>query len=115
MYIYIYIYTYMYIYILYTYIYIYTHIKDNSRNVFEKYVFSLTNLRMYSASIKTNNGNTFLNLIEMHFPKTNKLQKIFNKSTVKINYSYMTNISAIILGHNKNLLNPIVTKYGCNC
>ena len=39
----------------------------------------------YSANIKTNIGKTFLNLIKnKHFPKTNKLQKIFNRNTVKI-------------------------------
>ena len=27
----------------------------------------------------------------------------------------MSNISSIILGYNKNLLNPTVTQYGCNC
>ena len=27
----------------------------------------------------------------------------------------MSNISSIISGHNKNLLNPNVTHYGCNC
>ena len=27
----------------------------------------------------------------------------------------MNNISSIISGHNKNLLNPNVTQYGCNC
>ena len=27
----------------------------------------------------------------------------------------MSNISSIISGHNKNLLNPAVTQYGCNC
>ena len=27
----------------------------------------------------------------------------------------MNNISSIISGHNKNLLNPSVTQYGCNC
>ena len=27
----------------------------------------------------------------------------------------MNNISSIIPGHNKNLLNPNVTQYGCNC
>ena len=27
----------------------------------------------------------------------------------------MSNISSIISGHNKNLLNPTVTQYGCNC
>ena len=69
----------------------------------------------YSANIKTNIGKTFLNLIKKHFPKTNKLNKIVNKNTVKISYSCMNNISSIISGHNKNLLNPNVTQYGCNC
>ena len=69
----------------------------------------------YSTNIKTNIGKTFLNLIKKHFPKTNKLHKIFNKNTVKISYSCMSNISSIISGHNKNLLNTTVTQYGCNC
>ena len=63
----------------------------------------------YSANIKTNIGKTFLNLIKKHLSKTNKLHKIFNKNIVKISYSCMSNISSIILGYNKNLLNPIVT------
>ena len=59
--------------------------------------------RPYSANIKTNTGKTFLNLIKKHFPKTNKLHKIFNKNPVKISYSC-----------NKNLLNRTVTQYGYN-
>ena len=27
----------------------------------------------------------------------------------------MSNIPSIISGHNKNLLNPTITQYGCNC
>ena len=69
----------------------------------------------YSANIKTNIGITFLNLIKKHFSKTNKLYKIFNKNTVKINYSCMNNISSIISGHRKNLLNQNVIQYGCSC
>ena len=68
----------------------------------------------YSANIKMNIGKTFLNLIKEHFPKTNKLHNIFNKNTVKISYSSMSNISSILSGH-KNLLNPTVNQYGCNC
>ena len=69
----------------------------------------------YSADSKKNIGKTFLNLIKYHFPKKNKLHKIFNKNTVKVSYSCMSSISSIISGHNKNLLNPNVTQYGCNC
>ena len=69
----------------------------------------------YSANIKTNIGKTFVYLIKKHFPNTNKLHKIFNKNTVKISYSCMSNILSIISRHSKNLLNPAVTQYGCNC
>ena len=69
----------------------------------------------YSANIKTNIGKTFPNLIKKHFPKTNKLHKIFNLNTLKISYSRISNISSFIWGHNKNLLNPIVTQQDCNC
>ena len=69
----------------------------------------------YPANIKTNIGKTFLNLIKKHFPIANILHKIFDKNTLKISYSHMSNISWIISGHNKNLLNPTVTQYGCNC
>ena len=64
----------------------------------------------YFANVKTNTGKTFLNLIMKHFPKTNKLHKIFNKNIVKITFSYLSNISSVILGHNKNFLNPTVTQ-----
>ena len=40
---------------------------------------------------------------------------IFNRNTVKIRYSCMSNISSIISVPNKNLLNPTVNKYDCNC
>ena len=64
----------------------------------------------YSANTKTNIGKIFVNLINKHFPKTNNVHKIFNKNTVKISYSCMSNISSAISGHNKNLLNPTVTQ-----
>ena len=54
-------------------------------------------------------------MIKKHFPKANKLHKIFNKNNVKISYSCMNYISWIVSGHNKNLLNPNVNQYGCNC
>ena len=70
----------------------------------------------FSKSVKTNIGKTFLNLIKKYFPKTNKLHKIFNKNTVKVSYSCMSNISSILSSHNLNLRNPYKTNtYGCNC
>ena len=69
----------------------------------------------FSKSIKTNIGKTFLQLLSKYFPKNHKMHKIFNRNTVKISYSCMKNIGSIILAHNRNILNPIVQSYGCNC
>ena len=57
----------------------------------------------------------FLSLLKKHFPKKNKLHKIFSKNNVKISYSCMSNISSTIAGHNKSLLQPKITEYVCNC
>ena len=45
----------------------------------------------------------------------NKLHMIFNKNNVKIRYSCMSNISSQIVGHNKSLLQPKITKHRRNC
>ena len=64
---------------------------------------------------KTNIGKTFLQLLSKHFPKDHQMYKIFNKNTVKVSYSCMNNISSILSTHNKNILNPKQTSFGCNC
>ena len=63
----------------------------------------------FSKSVKSNTGKTFLNLIKRYFPKTNKLPKIFNKNTVKVSYSCMSNMSPILSSHNLNVINPYKT------
>ena len=69
----------------------------------------------YSKNVKTNIGKTFLQLLSKHFPKDHEMHKIFNKNTVKISYSCMNNISSTLSTHNKNILNPEQTSFGCNC
>ena len=69
----------------------------------------------YSKNVKTNIGKTFLQLVSKHFPKTHDMHKIFNKNTVKISYSCMRNIGSILSTHNKNILKPNETSFGCNC
>ena len=67
-------------------------------------------------SVKSNIGKTFLNLIQRHFPKTNNLHKIFNKNTIKVSYSCISNMASILSSHNLNVINPFKTQtYGCNC
>ena len=36
-----------------------------------------------NVSVKTNIGKKFFNLDRLHFPKNNKLHKIFNSNTIK--------------------------------
>ena len=70
----------------------------------------------FSKSVKSIIGKTYLNLIKMYFPETNKLHKIFNKNTVKVSYSCMSNMSSILSSHDLNVINPYKAQtYGCNC
>ena len=58
----------------------------------------------YSKSVTTNVGSYFLKLLEKHFPKHNKLHKIFNKNTIKVSYSCLPNIKSGVNRHNKKIL-----------
>ena len=65
----------------------------------------------FSKSVSTNVTHTFL-----HFPRSHKLHKIFNRNTVKISYSCMNNMSNIIKGHNKKVISkPHDQRPKCNC
>ncbi|KAJ8045980.1 hypothetical protein HOLleu_09119 [Holothuria leucospilota] len=72
----------------------------------------------FSKNVKTNIGANFLKLISKHFPKGNKLHKIFNKSTVKVSYSCMRNMQQIIKSHNSDVLKRAhqePQQKTCNC
>ena len=58
-------------------------------------------------NIKTNTGKTFLKLVKQHFPKHHKLNKIFNKNTLKVSYCCMKKIKILSAESNK--------KCSCNC
>ena len=71
----------------------------------------------FSKNVKTNVGKCFLSLIAQHFPNSHSLHKIFNRNTLKLSYSCMTNIKTIISNHNKaqiNKSNP-TNDSNCNC
>lgn len=59
----------------------------------------------YSRNVKANVGHKFLQLIEKHFPATNKLHKIFNRNTIKVSYSCMENMKSVVNKHNTRILN----------
>ena len=42
--------------------------------------------------------------IKTHFPIGNKLLKIFNRNTVKVSYSCMSNVKSIITSHNTRII-----------
>ena len=65
--------------------------------------------------MKTNVGKIFLRLVKRHFPKENPLHKIFNKNTLKVSYSCIGNIASVLSAHNKNILHPKKSEFGCNC
>ena len=58
----------------------------------------------FNLDISTNVAKILLNLIEKHFPHSSKFHNIFNKNTVKISYSYTQNMSQIIKGYNKKIV-----------
>lgn len=71
----------------------------------------------FNMNVKTQVGKLMLNLIDKHFPKKSKLHKIFNRNTIKISYSCMPNMKAIINQHNNNILNKDINNDmpNCNC
>ena len=71
----------------------------------------------FSEHVKTNIGRTFFNLLKKHFPSRHHLYKICNKNTVKISYSCMLNMAAILSKHNKTILASKNTNEHllCNC
>ena len=71
----------------------------------------------YSESVKTNVGGKFLDLIDKHFKNT-ELDKFFNRSTIKVSYSCLPNLEAIISGTNKKVMNKSFDNNvdkKCNC
>ena len=60
----------------------------------------------------------FLKLIDKHFPKSLRFNKIFNRNTIKVSYSRMQNIKSKISNHNRLLLEKnkkSTADINCNC
>ena len=74
----------------------------------------------FSHNVSTNIGRKFLNLLDKHFPSNHKLHPICNHNCVKVSYSCMPNMAAIIKLHNSNVTNLPKTdetkvEENCNC
>jgi hypothetical protein len=59
----------------------------------------------YSKNVSSNIGQNFLQLLDKHFPPSNKLHKIFNRHTVRVSYSCLQNMENFISKHNNKILN----------
>ena len=69
----------------------------------------------YSKSVQTNIARQFLKLVARHFPEGSSLHKLFNRNTIKVSYSCMRNMAALIKSHNATLLKPATCDKPCNC
>ena len=73
----------------------------------------------YSDHGKTNIRKEFLKLAAIYFPHYHQLHKICNKTNIKVSYSCMTNMAAVISKHNKialqNRADLRLTTPLCNC
>ena len=58
----------------------------------------------YSKNVKTRFGEKFFKLIRKHFPPGHKLNKIFNKNTVKVSDSCMKSMNNIMKSHNDGVI-----------
>ena len=71
----------------------------------------------FTSNMKTDFGRKFLNLVQTHVPKDCTLGKILNIHTIKLSYSCMPNMRALMLRHNDKLLGDSEppAAAGCNC
>ena len=59
----------------------------------------------FNSQVKTNDGKSFLALLDKHFPRKHRYHKLFNRNTVKLSYSCTPNVQSLISKHNKKVLN----------
>ena len=64
----------------------------------------------FSMNVKTRIGGSFFYMLNKHFPKESELHKLFNKNTLKVSYSCLPNLDAILKGTNTNKINSVETK-----
>ena len=55
---------------------------------------------LYNVNVKTNVGKLFMRLIDKHFPRYHKFQKLFNRNNGKLSYSCMPVMKNVIQKHN---------------
>ena len=75
----------------------------------------------FSKNVATDIAHKFLRLLDTHFPHGCRLRQIFNRNNVKVSYSCMPNMSAIVKSHNNHVQRKRQTQdknvpdKRCNC
>ena len=72
----------------------------------------------WNASVETEIGTKFFELLERHFPERHCYRKFINRNSVKLSYSCTENLKAIILKKNRKLIQercPAEQPKMCNC
>ena len=70
----------------------------------------------FSKALSINVAKIFLRLFNRHFLKSHRLHKIFNRNTVKVNYSCMQNMSKTYKGDNSKIRSTRCNQLTlCNC
>ena len=70
----------------------------------------------FSAHVITPVGKRFFDILDSCFPKGHALSKLFNHTTVKLSFSTVKNMRAVVKAHNKKILTTNdQKKEPCNC
>ena len=70
----------------------------------------------FKKSVKTNVAKIFFRLLAKHFPRANKLYKIFNRNAAKVSCSCKENVCQIIKKHNNYVSRKKAKSTpSCNC
>ena len=95
----------------------YKHELSYQQNIRKNTTYHQQNNPPYGANVVAKVEKHFLSLLNKHFPPHNKAHKIVNINTVKISYSCLANMKAIVNSCNHKVTNPkTINKNGaCNC
>ena len=65
----------------------------------------------YCSSVNINLGKEFLKLVDKKFPNSFFYNKTFNRKTVKIVYSCMSNVKTLIQSHNRTVISNFINRH----
>ena len=70
----------------------------------------------YNQNVLTNIAKINLKLVDKHFRRTHRLHKIFNCITIKVSYSWISNVQQLIKKHSNFIQNKKnKATLSCNC